>query len=128
MDWCGLSIVEQVHDELLVQSFCRNVIVFLTSVSFMHHYLMRGTLPRSSLSRTLVLPPLPLHRFCAPRLPSLFKAFSLHYPRLAPTMDDNIKQHYLADSPPTVVRLEIKSHFDSLQDDGLRKYAHYMSR
>ncbi|KAJ5570399.1 Dipeptidyl-peptidase 3 [Penicillium hispanicum] len=43
-------------------------------------------------------------------------------------MDANVKQHYLADSPPTVVRLEIKSHFDSLQDEGLRKYAHHMSR
>lgn len=43
-------------------------------------------------------------------------------------MDDNVKQHYLADSPPTVVRLEIKSHFDTLQDESLRKYAHYMSR
>ncbi|KAF7162752.1 hypothetical protein CNMCM5623_007921 [Aspergillus felis] len=43
-------------------------------------------------------------------------------------MDDKTKQHYLADSPPTVVRLEIKSHFDSLKDGKLRKYAHYLSR
>jgi dipeptidyl-peptidase-3 len=43
-------------------------------------------------------------------------------------MDDKTKQHYLADSPPTVVRLEIKSHFDSLKDAKLRKYAHYLSR
>ncbi|KAF4283642.1 hypothetical protein KXV70_007486 [Aspergillus fumigatus] len=43
-------------------------------------------------------------------------------------MDDKIKQHYLADSPPTVVRLEIKSHFDALKDGKLRKYAHYLSR
>lgn len=43
-------------------------------------------------------------------------------------MDEKIKQHYLADSPPTVVRLEIKSHFDNLTDPKLRKYAHYMSR
>ena len=43
-------------------------------------------------------------------------------------MDANVKQHYLADSPPTVVKLEIKSHFDALQDERLRKYAHYMSR
>ncbi|PLB54335.1 dipeptidyl peptidase [Aspergillus steynii IBT 23096] len=43
-------------------------------------------------------------------------------------MDPSIKQHYLADSPPTVVRLEVKSHFDSLTDVKLRKYAHYMSR
>ncbi|RJE25520.1 dipeptidyl peptidase III [Aspergillus sclerotialis] len=43
-------------------------------------------------------------------------------------MNDQIKQHYLADSPPTVVKLEVKSHFDKLQDDKLRKYAHFISR
>lgn len=94
------------------------------------HFSMRGFVPHLSLTRTFVLPPLPLHRFCAHRLPaSSSQPFSLSYPpRLAPNMDDNVKQHYLADSPPTVVRLEIKTHFDSLQDNGLRKYAHFMSR
>ncbi|PWY93815.1 dipeptidyl peptidase [Aspergillus sclerotioniger CBS 115572] len=43
-------------------------------------------------------------------------------------MDAKVKQHYLADSPPTVVRLEVKSHFDNLKDQKLRKYAHYLSR
>ena len=43
-------------------------------------------------------------------------------------MDENTKQHYLADSPPTVVRLEVKTHFDNLQDAKLRKYAHFISR
>ncbi|KAI2794330.1 putative dipeptidyl peptidase 3 [Penicillium oxalicum] len=43
-------------------------------------------------------------------------------------MDASVKQHYLADSPPSVVRLEIKSHFDTLKDESLRRYAHYMSR
>lgn len=43
-------------------------------------------------------------------------------------MDAQTKQHYLADSPPTVVRLEVKSHFDNLTDPKLRKYAHYLSR
>lgn len=43
-------------------------------------------------------------------------------------MDESVKQHYLADSPPTVVRLEVKQHFDKLQDPKLRKYAHYISR
>ena len=46
----------------------------------------------------------------------------------AVTMDANTKQHYLADSPPTVVRLEAKQHFDRLEDPELRKYAHYISR
>ncbi|PWY86307.1 dipeptidyl peptidase [Aspergillus heteromorphus CBS 117.55] len=43
-------------------------------------------------------------------------------------MDDKVRQHYLADSPPTVVRLEVKPHFDNLKDPKLRKYAHYLSR
>lgn len=43
-------------------------------------------------------------------------------------MDAQTKQHYLADSPPTVVKLEIKSHFDNLKDEKLRKYAHFLSR
>ncbi|KAI9840627.1 MAG: hypothetical protein M1837_001396 [Sclerophora amabilis] len=34
---------------------------------------------------------------------------------------------YLADAPPTVVRLEIKSHFEALNEDQ-RRYAHYISR
>lgn len=43
-------------------------------------------------------------------------------------MDASVKQHYLADSPPSVVRLEVKHHFDNLKDKNLRKYAHYISR
>ncbi|KAJ5653465.1 hypothetical protein N7490_000468 [Penicillium lividum] len=87
-------------------------------------YLLRGFAPRLSLSRSSGLPPLPLH--CSHRLFVFPKHFSSS-PQ-APAMDDNVKQHYLADSPPSVVRLEIKSHFDSLQDESLRRYAHYMSR
>lgn len=89
-------------------------------------YSMRGIAPRLSLSRS-ALPPLPLslssHRVSRPS-----KLFSLSHSRRASTMEDNVKQHYLADSPPSVVRLEIKSHFDALKDESLRKYAHYMSR
>ncbi|KAL4929597.1 dipeptidyl peptidase 3 [Aspergillus undulatus] len=43
-------------------------------------------------------------------------------------MEANVRQHYLADSPPNVVRLEVKHHFDNLKDKNLRKYAHYISR
>ncbi|KAJ2907008.1 peptidase family M49 [Zalerion maritima] len=35
--------------------------------------------------------------------------------------------HYLADSPPTVVRLEIEKHFDALSDQQ-KCYAHFISR
>ncbi|KUL84311.1 hypothetical protein ZTR_07553 [Talaromyces verruculosus] len=35
-------------------------------------------------------------------------------------MDAQTKQHYLADSPPSVVRLEIKQHFEALKDESLK--------
>lgn len=34
---------------------------------------------------------------------------------------------YLADSPPSVVRLEIAKHFDALTDKQ-KRYAHYISK
>lgn len=43
-------------------------------------------------------------------------------------MDAKTKQQYLADSPPTVVRLEIKPHWERLKDERSRKYAHFLSR
>ncbi|EAS33177.3 dipeptidyl peptidase III [Coccidioides immitis RS] len=43
-------------------------------------------------------------------------------------MDAKAKEQYLADSPPTVVRLEIKQHFDALKDEKLKRYAHFVSR
>ncbi|KAK2748715.1 hypothetical protein FQN57_000296 [Myotisia sp. PD_48] len=38
------------------------------------------------------------------------------------------KQQYLADSPPTIVRLEIKPHFEALSSDKLKRYSHFISR
>lgn len=43
-------------------------------------------------------------------------------------MDTKAKEQYLADSPPTVVRLEIKQHFDALKDEKLKRYAHFISK
>lgn len=36
-------------------------------------------------------------------------------------------KHYLADAPPSVVRLEIETHFDPLSDKQ-KRYAHFISR
>ncbi|KAE8146247.1 dipeptidyl peptidase [Aspergillus avenaceus] len=52
----------------------------------------------------------------------------IHATHRVAIMDHKAKQHYLADSPPTVVRLEIKHHFDNLKDAKLRRYAHFISR
>jgi len=41
-------------------------------------------------------------------------------------IDDSVLKHYLADSPPTVVPLTIKSHFEALNDQE-KLYAHYIS-
>jgi dipeptidyl-peptidase III len=42
-------------------------------------------------------------------------------------MDAKDLSSYLADSPPTVVRLEIAKHFDALTDRQ-KRYAHYISK
>lgn len=42
-------------------------------------------------------------------------------------LDAKAKQQFLADAPPTVVRLEIKPHFEALTDKQ-KRYAHYISR
>ena len=42
-------------------------------------------------------------------------------------MDDATLKQYLADDPPTIVPLEIKPHFEALNDKE-QKYAHYISR
>ncbi|EKG11323.1 Peptidase M49 dipeptidyl-peptidase III [Macrophomina phaseolina MS6] len=41
-------------------------------------------------------------------------------------MDPEVLKHYLADSPPTIVPLAIKPHFEAL-DDQQKLYAHYLS-
>lgn len=42
-------------------------------------------------------------------------------------MDAKELSSYLADSPPSVVRLEIAKHFDALTDKQ-KRYAHYISK
>lgn len=42
-------------------------------------------------------------------------------------MDAKELSSYLADSPPSVVRLEIAKHFDALTDRQ-KRYAHYISK
>ncbi|KAK7528961.1 peptidase family M49-domain-containing protein [Phyllosticta citriasiana] len=44
----------------------------------------------------------------------------------SPAMDQDVVKHYLADSPPTVVPLAIKPHFEALNDNQ-KLYAHYLS-
>ena len=39
---------------------------------------------------------------------------------------DDLK-HFLADAPPSVVRLEIEKHFEALSDKQ-KRYAHFISR
>lgn len=42
-------------------------------------------------------------------------------------MDAKDLKAYLADAPPSVVRLEIAKHFDALTDKQ-KRYAHYISK
>lgn len=98
-------------------SFCRPL----------HHHHLHYQQRRDSLNQ---LQPRPSARDSA--LSSVLCSsprFSTHATASATTtMDESVKKHYLADSPPSVVRLEIKQHFDKLEDPKLRKYAHYISR
>ncbi|KAL1952756.1 hypothetical protein VTO42DRAFT_4279 [Malbranchea cinnamomea] len=58
--------------------------------------------------------------------PSSFQNNAKQYRPAA--MDATTKQQYLADSPPTVVRLEIRPHFEALETERHRRYAHHISR
>ena len=42
-------------------------------------------------------------------------------------MDAQELKHFLADQPPSVVRLEIEKHFDALNDKR-KRYAHFISK
>ncbi|ODA81781.1 hypothetical protein RJ55_00285 [Drechmeria coniospora] len=47
--------------------------------------------------------------------------------RFLASMNANDLKHYLADSPPSVVRLEIEKHFEPLSDKQ-KRYAHFISK
>lgn len=64
----------------------------------------------------------------ASRVPSLtFTLTHTQSTRRHFTMDAKDLSSYLADSPPTVVRLEIAKHFEALTDRQ-KRYAHYISK
>lgn len=42
-------------------------------------------------------------------------------------MNADERKHYLADQPPTVVRLEVEKHFEALNDQQ-KRYAHAISK
>ncbi|EEQ28450.1 dipeptidyl-peptidase 3 [Microsporum canis CBS 113480] len=59
---------------------------------------------------------------------SLYRQFSSTRSLNSEAMDIQTKHQYLADSPPTIVRLEIRPHFEALKDDKLKRYSHFISR
>ncbi|KAF7868675.1 hypothetical protein EAF04_005205 [Stromatinia cepivora] len=81
------------------------------------HCLHRPFLPRhfntTSSSQRLMIPS-SLHR-----LQQLQRQFS--------TMNTQELKNFLADTPPSIVQLEIKQHFEALSDKE-KRYAHYISR
>lgn len=53
--------------------------------------------------------------------------YDFHLANSYPNMLGLEIKNYLADSPPAIVRLEIKKHFDALEDKQ-KRYAHFISR
>lgn len=91
----------------------------------------RTIAPRRLVSRTLVSNN---HFFVSRASPSpkpltiTTAPFRLTLPaRRHITMDAKELKSYLADAPPSVVRLEIAKHFDALTDKQ-KRYAHYISK
>ncbi|CAM1506767.1 Fc.00g064080.m01.CDS01 [Cosmosporella sp. VM-42] len=66
-------------------------------------------------------PQLPIRR----PVPHFQKAFQQQ--RFSSTMNNHELVHYLADQPPSVVRLEIEKHFEALTDKQ-KRYAHFISK
>ncbi|KAI0164787.1 peptidase family M49 [Xylariaceae sp. FL1272] len=62
------------------------------------------------------------YRFHALTRSPIYPSFSRFY-----AMDTQELKHYLADAPPSVVRLEIEKHFEPLNDKQ-KRYAHFISR
>lgn len=92
----------------------------------------------SPISPSFLLRRLPSLRIAAsrsriPTSPRLslpqFSRLSQHqrFSATAITMDNKELIHYLADQPPSVVRLEIEKHFEPLSDKQ-KRYAHFISK
>ncbi|KAF5676058.1 dipeptidyl-peptidase III [Fusarium denticulatum] len=78
--------------------------------------------------RTAALKSTTLTRRPIPRFTKSFNHQSLHkFSTSAIVMNPNELVHYLADKPPSVVRLEIEKHFDALNDKQ-KRYAHFISK
>ena len=61
-------------------------------------------------------------------LPRFFKPIASQHQRFSSTtMNSQELVHYLADKPPSVVRLEIEKHFEALTDKQ-KRYAHFISK
>ncbi|CAH0017174.1 unnamed protein product [Clonostachys rhizophaga] len=75
--------------------------------------------------RTAALRPASLPRRSVPR----FANSLTRYQRFSASAIMNSQElvHYLADQPPTVVRLEIEKHFEALNDKQ-KRYAHFISK
>lgn len=87
-----------------------------------------------SISPSFIIRRLPSSRIAAfrprtlPRLPLPSLAKALRHQRFSTTtMDNSELTHYLADKPPSVVRLEIEKHFEALTDKQ-KRYAHFISK
>lgn len=82
----------------------------------------------ASLSPSQLLRRLPSSRvtaYCC--RPAAKRSLPFAPQRFFAKMNPDERAHYLADSPPSVVRLEIEAHFEALSDQQ-KRYAHFISK
>lgn len=76
---------------------------------------------------TTLLSQIPLRTFAQRLIQIGTQLTSWRNPPNTLTMDPSVRSQYLADNPPTVVRLEIAPHFAALNSKE-KRYAHHLSR
>src|SRR5690242_13657928 len=86
--------------------------------------LLRGSLQGRSLSASVRSQPRQAPATSSPLLHTIYTQRARLHTKM--TIDESVLKHYLADSPPTIVPLAIKPHFEALSE-AEKHYSHFLS-